>query len=65
MEFQEGLRQTLWERYGYFVGLHIPRSGQNIISYYNTFNILGSSLLSLQNEILPFATQQSKIPGLF
>ena len=25
---------------------------------------LGSSLLPLQNEILPFATQQGKIPGL-
>ena len=27
-------------------------------------NILDSSILLLQNEILPFATQQAKIPGL-
>ena len=27
-------------------------------------NMLGSSLLPLQNEILPFATQQGKLPGL-
>ena len=27
-------------------------------------NMLSSSLLPLQNEILPFATQQGKIPGL-
>ena len=26
--------------------------------------MLGSSLLPLQNEILPFATQQGKIPGV-